>query len=393
MIRFQPDTPMQALTRYFDMAAPDANVYLEIPAPDLRFAAIALLAALGLLLWRRLGAGRSATFAMLAVLLASTAVWLATTGNGRYFMPLLVAAGPIAIALICVLPATRPLKATLAVLLVAGQGFVLSEQPPWKTWTLLNWAKAPYFDVRLGPEDQHQPPTTYASMTMLTYSLIAPQFPANSRWINLVASSGTPRDHIWIDEFLRKASAGPIMVVAPSLPWASLPDGRPNVEILKAFNDLIARRNLKIPGSCRFVPAPGLERMAEEEKRLDNDADAQLGFWLCPAVYEAGRAAAAPERKAPEEVTSVFVKMGELCPRFFPAHEANLVRLPGGWTRHYPQSETRVYVLDDGGVWYKFWRSLNPVYVGKTWQLAAGKVKLDCSAIRGSDGAWRTGSQ
>ena len=96
MIRFQPDTLPQALMRFFDMAAPDANVYMEIPAPDIRFASITVLLLVAALCWRRLGPGRQATAAMSLVLLISAVIWLATTGNGRYFMALLVCAGPIA---------------------------------------------------------------------------------------------------------------------------------------------------------------------------------------------------------------------------------------------------------------------------------------------------------
>lgn len=394
MIRFQPDTLERALSRFFDMAAPDANVYLEIPAPDIRFAAILVLAAVALPLWRRLGAGRSPTFAMLVVLLMSAAIWLATTGNGRYFMPLLVAGGPIAIALICLLPATRGLKASLAVLLVAGQAFVLTQQPPWNSWTLLQWKHAPYFDVRLGLDETQGPPTTYASMSMLSYSLIAPQFPATSRWINLPASNATPRDQAWTDEFLQKAATeGPIKVIAPSLPWASLPDGRPTAEIVQVFNELVGRRNLRIPGSCRHVVSPGLIRMAERENRGDAGSESQLGFWICPAIYQAGLAERMPGQAPPPPVTQVFERLAERCPRFFPGGEKSLVRLPDGWTRHYAVSETRVYVLDNGRVWYHFWRSLNPVFVGVVPDVAAGKMRLDCTGIRGDDGAWKTGSQ
>src|SRR4051794_32949758 len=157
MIRFQPDTLPQAFLRYFDMAAPDANVYVEIPAPDIRFAAIALLAIVALLLWPRLGAGRNAIVAMVVVLFASTAIWLASTGNGRYFMALLVCAGPIAVALVATLPITRAARAALALLLVLGQGFVLWQQPPFDTWTLAHWERGPYFEAKLGPAETHGP--------------------------------------------------------------------------------------------------------------------------------------------------------------------------------------------------------------------------------------------
>jgi hypothetical protein len=392
MTRFEPDTLLQALARPFDMVAPDANVYFEIPAPDVRFAAIVLLAGLALLLWRRLGPGRSATFAMLALLFASAAVWLCTSGNGRYFMPMLVAAGPLAVALICLLPATRMLKASLVVLLVAAQAFVFSQQPPWRSWSLLRWADPPYFDVRLGPQERNGPPTTYASMSLLTHSIIAPQFPASSRWINLVASSGTPRDRAWTDEFLRKAAAeGPLKVVAPSIEWASLPDGRPTAEIVRALNMLVARRNLRIEGSCTHVASPGLLRMAQEEKKVQEGSPVQLGFWLCPAVYVPGLATSVPEHEPPAAVKKTFARLGELCPGVFPDGETSLARLPDGWSRRYA-SDTRAYVLDNGQVWYHFWRALNPVLVGNTKDLLSGAVRIDCAAVR-NDGGWKTGAQ
>lgn len=401
MIRFQPDSLLQAFTRFFDMAAPDANVYVEIAAPDIRFAAIMLFAVGAAAAWHRLGQGRRPTFALLLLLLATTPIWLWTSGNGRYFMPMLVAAGPLAIALVCLLPVTRLFKATLALGLVAGQAFVLWQQPPWNNWTLTHWSQPPYFGVRLGPEETQAAPTTYASLSTLSYSLIAPQFPPQSRWINLPASSGTPRDEQWTHEFLQRAMAqGPVKMIAPSLPSASLPDGLPSSEVLDAFNKLLAQRNLHISGTCRHIVSPGLVRMAEREKRMAADMAGSegrlaLGFWTCPLVYDAQLAKAARQghEAPPEKVLRVYAKMGALCPRFFPAGESANLRLPDGWQRHYATSETRVYVLDNGQIWYRFWRSLNPVFVGNADELLADKVQVDCSAVRGSDGAWRTGSQ
>jgi hypothetical protein len=393
MIRFQPDSLMQALTRYFDMAAPDANVYIEIAAPDIRFAAIALLALAAALCWRRLGPGRRATFAMLLVLLVSTAIWLRTTGNGRYFMALLVVAGPLAIALVCLLPVTRNLKAALAVLLVAGQAFVLTQQPPWNTWTYLHWKDEGYFGLRLAPADK-QVPATYASLSLITYSLIAPQFHPDSRWINLVSGGATPRDQRWTDEFLRDAAArGPVYAYAPSLPWASLPDGRPTQRVLSAFDELLAKRNLRLQGACRFVESDGLLRIARRTNSSELDAPHPPGFWFCPVAYEPRPAERRRVEEPPEAVQRSLAQLARLCPRFFPANEAKILRLPDGWVRQYSNAETRVYVMDNGNVWYKFWRALNPVAIGRVEDLLAGKVQLDCTAIRGSDGAWKSGSQ
>lgn len=392
MIRFQPDTLGGALLRYFDMAAPDANVYIEIPAPDIRFAAIALLAIAFALCWRRLAPARAPVLAMLVLLFASTALWLLTTGNGRYFMAMLVCAGPIAIALIHLLPLTRAFRATLALLLVAGQAFLLVQQTPWDSWAVKRWSQGSYFDVRLGPEELQAPPTTYASLPLLTYSLIAPQFPPESRWISLHAMGGTPRDDQWTDDFLREAAAqGPVKLIAPSIPSASLPNGLPNAVMLVSLDRLVAARNLKISGACRLIASPGLVAMAEQEKK-DQPADVPLGFWTCPVDYLPRPRDTEVPTAPPEDVLAVYRKMSEACPRFFPPHESKHPRrVRNGWTVNYG-TQTRLHVLDEREVWYQFWRNFNAVRVGTVADILAGRATVDCSAIR-NDGAWRTGAQ
>jgi hypothetical protein len=63
-------------------------------------------------------------------------------------------------------------------------------------------------------------------------------------------------------------------------------------------------------------------------------------------------------------------------------------RLSDGWLKHY-DTDTTVYVLDDGTAMYKYWRSINPVVIGKREDLLAGRVTIDCSKIRA--GNWRRG--
>src|SRR5205085_6253641 len=117
----------------------------------------------------------------------------------------------------------------------------------------------------------------------------------------------------------------------------------------------------------------------------------KLGFWTCPVTYQAGLVAAKAPESGPPEVQQALAKMGELCPRFFPANETQLLRVASGWMRAY-SSQTRVYVLDNGEVWYLFWRSLNPIRLGSVPELLHGEVTLDCAGVR-NDGAWRTGAQ
>lgn len=390
-MRFEPDTLSQALLRYFDMVAPDANVYIEIPAPDLRFAAIAFLAAAAALCWRKLPPGRAPVLALALLVFASTAVWLATSGNGRYFMAVLVCAGPLAVALVCMLPLTRAFRGALALLLVLGQGFLLTQQTPWSAWTVLQWDRAPYFGVALGPQELQGPPTTYASMSLLTYSLIAPQFPPQTRWINLHAGSATSRDEQHTLDFLRQAALqGPVKLIAPAVPNATLPDGLPTPAMVTALDKLAGQRNLRISGACRHIPSEGLAAMAELQKR-DATPDAPPGFWTCPVVYEV-RARDATPTPVPDAVRAAYRQVGAACPRFFPPEQAAAPsRLVDGWMVRYG-SQTHLYVMDNQEVWYQFWRNFTPVRVGTVSDVLAGRAQVNCGAVR-NDGAWRTGAQ
>lgn len=392
MIRFQPDNLREALARFFDMAAPDANVYIEIPAPDVRMGAVLLLAVAVAVWWRRLEGRRAPALAMLALLLASTPIWLYTTGNGRYFLPMLICAGPIAIGLLCMLPLERTWKALLATGLAALQVFVLAMQPPWHGWGWVDWANGPYFDVKVPGGDSGRR-VTYATLSTNTYSLIAPQFPASASWISLSSGGGTPRDEATAAAFLRRAAAeGEIRLIVPSIAGAMLEGGLPNAQVIDAMDKLVAGRNVHISGGCALLPSMTQARLQGLQGGEKGDSQRPAGFWTCPLAYEERQTDQAPPDEPPEQVRRTLERLAELCPRFFPEEKGGMVRLSDGWIKHYG-SDTRVYVMDSGAVWYKFWRSMNAVHVGEVKDMLTGKTGLDCSAIRGYDRPWRTGAR
>src|SRR4051794_30849491 len=128
------------------MAAPDANVYIEIMAPDFRFAfVLALLAFLGTVaLFRRdrplatSGPARPVVV-LLAVVAAALLPWLATTGNGRYFLAGLLIVGPLCVGLARLLPATRGTRLAVVLGMLALQAFAVQQSAPWRAWTKVPW--------------------------------------------------------------------------------------------------------------------------------------------------------------------------------------------------------------------------------------------------------------
>jgi len=382
MIRFKPDTWLEAFLRFFAMIAPDGNVYVEIPAPDLRFAAIVVLAAGVLVSWKRLTSNPRPTLALLAFTLASAVPWLLSSGNGRYYQPILLCAGPLAVALVCLLPLTRMFRLFLAGGLLASQVFVVASNSPFGSWAWLKWESPPYFGVaNVGVEPPV--PVTYVTLSSISYSLIAPQFPASSRWMNITSLGQMGRDAAWGQDFLRSAP-GPIQLVAPSIQGQVDAEGGPTPEVRQALDILLAPQQLALRAeSCRLLPSGGLAAISGRHQV--SALALRTGFWICPLDYPAKRNI--PQAAPPgARIDAVFARVEQMCPRFLPPGSTKSTRINGGALRHYPHSDMKVYVLDDDTVLYKFWRALNPVQIGTVDEVMAGTKTMDCNNIRGRSG-------
>lgn len=384
MIRFIPDTWLEALLRFFAMAAPNANVYVEIPAPDVRLGAIVLLAVAVAIFWRRVAASPRAAAALLAFVLLSAVPWLATSGNGRYWMPVLLLAGPLAAGLVYLLPFTRAFRFFLAAGLLAAQLFVLHQTSPWGAWNWAVWDRAPYFQVDVPRPETLAQGTTYVTLSTISYSLIAPQFPASSRWLNITSIGGTGRDAVWAQDFLRGAP-GPIKLVVPTIKDQFASDGGPAPEVRRSLDSLLGPQRLALePGAaCALLRSGGLSNVQGGGGSSSPEAR-NAGFWLCPLKYPVE--APARETQPPDaETEAVFARVEQTCPKFF-TPGGRTTRINGGALRHYAGSDMKLYVLDDGLVVYKYWRALNPVTLGKREDVLSGKARVDCDHVRGRSG-------
>ncbi len=390
MIRFLPDTWRDALLRPIAMAAPDGHVYVEIMAPDLRFVFILLLIATlaVFLLWRRRG---PVPVKPVALLLGGTALaffpWMLTTGNGRYFIPFLLLAGPLCMALVYLLPTTRGFRLAIAACLLALQAITVHDANPLEYWGLAQWTAAPYFQVDV-PADMQLQPGSYVTITSISYSLIAPLFAPGSRWMNIASAPSDPAASLGGHRATAFLAAGaPLTLLAPSIPGHSTAQGLPDDESVRAINVLLAEHRLAIasPDQCRFLRSRGL---VSGSKHGYNDAETprleKAGFWACPLRYPMAEVVYRPEI-AKSRFDAVFERVEALCPRFFGPGGAKTYVINGGETRHY-DSDMKLYVLDDGAVMYKYWRAYSPQLIGTVEDVMGGKSTLDCSKIRGRSG-------
>jgi hypothetical protein len=386
MIRFEPDTWREALLRPLAMAAPNSHVYLEIPAPDLRFVFIALLSVLLLCLARRLAPAPRATLLLLGLVALAFVPWLATSGNGRYFIPFLLAAGPLCLALIYRLPWSRSSRALTALMMMGLQASLVFDNSPWGSWGLVPWRDAPYFPLATTTE-MKTVPATYVTITSISYSLIAPLFPAQSHWINVssmtedpAASLETRRAHAIF------AGSRRIFVVVPTLPQYMSDDKLPTAALMDVIDGRLAPQRLALDRSqsCQLAQSNALASFSfGSARKKQADALALLGLWVCPLRYPVSpKAPPAPDAA----LDAVFETIERKCPRFFPAGEGATRPTRGGFVRDYPSADMKLYVLDDGGVYYQYWRALNPDLIATVREVMSPSFNFTCDFIRGRSG-------
>lgn len=392
MIRFEPDSWLDAVLRPIAMAAPDGGVYIEIMAPDMRFAmALALLFALGALtLLGRRGEARPrwSIAVLLITLFIAFAAWLFNTGNGRYFIAFLLVIGPLCIALVHLLPVSRGFRLALAGCAVAVQGFAVYEADPVKFWALSHWRESTYFQLEVPPQLQREP-AVYATVSSISYSLVAPQFASGSGWINIATATADREKTAEGRKMQQLLTSGlPVRIIMPSVPEFTNEQGLPDAQMLRATNLLISWQRLALaePAACQFLPSTSLAQTPAYKVRASSDSRfATAGFWVCDLRH----AVVTPpggNKVIAARFDDVFERVESTCPRFFRRGEAKTKLIPGGELRHYSESDMDLYVTEANEVWYKYKRALNAERIGRTEEVLAGVSKVDCTRIRGRSG-------
>jgi hypothetical protein len=195
--RFIPRSLGAALWRPFEMIAPRAMIHVEWAAPDLRYALLLVAAAFlpvkwAWKSWRENAApddepARDGTGRALAGLgfgfLADWILWLAASGNSRYFIPMACVAAVLAVVLVFRLFSSRPairnyllLGVFLVQCLQLHAGTQYSQNMPW--------GNGPWFQVSV-PKSLSREPALYFNIGIQSNSFIAPYLAPGSGLINL----------------------------------------------------------------------------------------------------------------------------------------------------------------------------------------------------------------
>ena len=401
MIRFLADTWRDAILRPVAMAAPNSSVYIEIAAPDFRFAIALVLAVLVLISNRKTRHRLTVwlpTLALFALVFLSFIPWMQTTGNGRYFMPYLILIGPLCIALINLMQNTVGMKIFLVAAVLGIQGFALNLNNPWRSWdawTWIPWKDAPYLSLEL-PKEGIDPHTTYVTIAVPTFSLAAPLLPASSRWINLATfGPADEQDQSPIYAPIRKTlrESRSLKLFMAAAPRSMLENSsQPDQYAINAITPHLEAHDLKlkIPTECQLLRSKSMvhraffygdETPAEKARIID-----QSGFWICSIEYS--RTMKKVTAPSVEELNAkvLFEKMEKICPRFFNPGQQHVKPRSPGFYRRYGGSDSFLIATKDGYLYFKYDRALNPQLIEKAEEVLSPGFTYDCTKFKGRAG-------
>jgi len=348
--RFRPMGIIDLLLLPFRMATFHSWIYVENNAPDIRPALLVLFGlaiALKALLARRIQevvAPPNINIArrfVVTFFFCSIALWLWTTSNGRYALPMLLLVGPLLMLSIYKTITKEKIALGIAsVVLVLQTGHALSAGNP--RWAFAEWT--PHWVEASVPARLRDTPYAYLSLgASESNSVIAPFLHQQSAFVSLIGSSyafrsdgpGSGR----INQIIKLHKNHLRML-------ATIPPGQrsPQAGSFNGWDMLLAPWKLKIIRSdCEFlevVLSPNKNATDKFSQQLKGNIS-QIPMLSCALETSAGEDEnTLRERK---RLTLVFDHVEESCPLLFSPRGWQLTKLAGVWQRHYLQSDIVVY--------------------------------------------------
>jgi hypothetical protein len=384
--RFKRHDLWDLLTFPFQMADFYSWTYIENLSPDLRPAAL-LMSAIALLAVRirRVGtlnaAAVSTTLGFIQIVfLGSCALWIATTSNGRYGLPVLLLVGPLLALTLRALIAKWQYALAACFLIVTLQainlGFAGSQR-----WDVTGWTDS-WFSVSV-PERLKQEPYSYISLgSSGSNSFIIPQLHPKSEFASIAgatfafdpAGPGSQRLH---EQFARAGSRLRMLITAR---WIGTVV--PAMEVAR-IDRLLAPWKLEMnTNDCEFISvalSPESENQMTGEKTPDTELGFRLRFRLlsCAVTPSAGESEATKAARA--RIERAFDKLEAYCPLLFSPRGWYLTNTGLGWHRAYLTSDIIVYERRGRLEYSRFEFGPLDVPLGsvESWLSGAGSMKCE----------------
>jgi hypothetical protein len=396
--RFIPATLGEALWRPFAILDPQRMVHEELRAPDIRYAALALLivALLGRWLWlrfvrrpERIGQGARAAFAPLPIAVLGSALaldwtlWLTASGNGRYFLAMACIGGTLVVALLFWLFAARPKVRNYVLITLFGLQAVQVFMGTEYRWNPTQWAGA-WFNVEI-PSKLAAEPNLYLTVGTQSNSFLALYLPKSSGLINITGNYTLGPDGAHgarIGALLRAYAPHVRVLMSTRHPW---PDATQLQQFSFGVAGLLEPFALQVdPSDCATIVLHGAGSPSGI-KGADSGPASVLPqdtyFLTCHLV---SRSAKGPELAAQRRAMDlVFDRLEDACPELLQPRRM--------WTEHPGERWQRIYMNTDLIVWTEGgqilarnpFRAEPPVFLGTVSGWAATSFQLACGRSNG----------
>ncbi|MFH0342965.1 MAG: hypothetical protein ACHBNF_12730 [Chromatiales bacterium] len=391
--RFLPDTASDYFAFAFQMLDHNEHVYAETMSPDVRFLALfAILAAIGTaaLIYRLRGRNRPTAVrvreatnhrlyvAALAFTLLSYALWLASTGNGRYALALELIVGPMIPASILVISRSKRLLVYVTGALLLIQATIVNTAAESR-WAPAEW-KSTWYELNV-PEMLQKRRFLFLSLDQQPAAFLAPFMNPGSAFSNLVGQTslaldrpGGARLRALVDRY--RPNIRTLLLLK-----YQTDKGEPHASMFTYQNTLLESVGLQVDEhDCAAIEMHDsigdMRHIVSLTSHIAYRAD-NTTFLTCATepLENSGANQQFAERRA--RANRVFGMLEAMCPRVFsPA---------GAYTEHVNKRLARSYVNSDVRLWeangivsYKAFAHVDPIRVGKVDEILEGKIRPEC---------------
>lgn len=345
--RFAPQDLADALLFPFRMASHTSMTYAEISAPDIRYAALCIVAAaLGAnaMLRRRYAQNSAAGLGaadmrLLAFFALASALWIWTSANGRYGLFVLLLAGPCLVRLVDRLLPLGIGRAALCLLLLA-QIVACTTVSTTRWFVTERWSRQ-WFPFAV-PERAKNEPALYLTVEAQAMGVIVPFLHPGSSFMNLRGQHSLSPGWKRVGTILAHHE-GPVRVLGRGLRMRAGKSPRPDV--IDAYDSTLLRFGYRIdPSDCFAIPWLPDDRdiVSRWANALSGDIPSRERFFSLASC--ALRKAARDPREVEEEqrISRLFDRIERGCPRLFRGQTSITERLGNEWSRNYIGLEARI---------------------------------------------------
>jgi hypothetical protein len=320
--RFASGGWMDALTLPLRMATISQSVYIETAAPDIRIAAL-LAAALAVPLFGRRSAVpklASADWRLLSFFAVAVALWIATSANGRYGIPILLLAGVVLARLVERLLPLAAARIVLTLLLAIQLAMCFTASP--SRWFAPDAWSRRWLSYEASPRAQHEA-ALYLSVEPLPMAVVAPFVAPASSFVNLRGHHSVPPDSPRLAALIA-AHLGHLRTLGRELQ-------------VKQYDLTFERIGYRVDASDCYTIAWRPERddvLSRWANTLARRPPAQeplsvVSCALAPTVRNRAR------EEAERGASALFDRVEKACPELFRGQTAVTDALATGWARLY----------------------------------------------------------